>query len=395
MMEPTTLKPNDLPPEEDAQPLLIPGKKSLRLLAEMADMFLALIVGVFLYFGFSAAFGYYALTDEMVTTSEALRAEQLSAHLAYVNSDGTLTSKSELVEREITAIYDRTGEASSTDEDPVYLYYSTYRKAGLYSLADYNTQILGLPATLSEDNASTLFVYDTRAEEPLKALGILNSSTYANLQAYREKADRTQEALSAHEAVYSFCEKAYETAFVEFRESSPYLDEVYQYSSLVARRAYAATGGCLASYLVSASIFFLAIPLVKKKGTTIGKKVFKLEVRSPDGAPLKVWQILSRGAVELLEYVFEVPFEALLVFGFDTFALPLFVLGNTTVSLFVLAIAGLLITLVSTGFVYFSKTGQSFHDLASLTGVYTTDYAIIDAERSKRAKALDPEKNDE
>jgi hypothetical protein len=57
------------------------------------------------------------------------------------------------------------------------------------------------------------------------------------------------------------------------------------------------------------------------------------------------------------------------------------------ISLMPLLIAGLVVTLGSTLLLIFQNNHQSLHDFASRSFVYTSDYAIIDAERAKREEA--------
>jgi hypothetical protein len=51
----------------------------------------------------------------------------------------------------------------------------------------------------------------------------------------------------------------------------------------------------------------------------------------------------------------------------------------------------MVVSLISTLFMVFGKRHASLHDSASLTVVYTSDYAIIDAERSRREKMKESE----
>jgi uncharacterized RDD family membrane protein YckC len=381
---------NVVPAEEilgkKEEPINILGKTSIRIFAELADICLTMILGIILYMAaFSPAFGYDRLTAQMAKISTKLVSEQVDASLTVQRYDGTVYTEDEFVTKLLDDSYGRSLATPSSTDEYLYKYYGSYRKAGLYTIGDYNTKVLGLPATLTEKNESTLFIYDTRVTDPLNSLGILSSDAVKYVASYKDGV-RTAEVIQGYKDVKTFYTNAYETAFQEFRLSQPYYGHILDFASLQNTRAYMATGASLTSYLVSALVFFVVIPLCLK-GQTLGKKIMKLEPRGNGGLTLHAWQTLARGVVEMLEYVFEVPFEALLVFGFDSFALPLFVMGKTTVTMMVLLIAGVVVTLVSTLFLAINKRHQSFHDLASLTNVYTTDYAIIDSERAKREAA--------
>jgi RDD family. len=368
---------------EEVKPLFIPAKNSVRLLSEMADIFMALILGVILYIAALApAFGYDTLTAEMSKLSNTMLYESLDSSLAVQNLDGTMFSEADLVTQMENVTYYKSGDSANQEKDLLSSYYCSYRKAGTYTVYEYNTNILGLPSTLAGTNESPFFAYDARVTDPLNSLGVLSAESYSRLRDYRN-GSRTAESIAFHKSLVSFYTDAYEKAFQEFRVSQPFYGYVLQMSDLIRRRSYVATGASLSSYLISTSIFFILVPFIKLKGTTLGKKIFKLDVKGTGGLSLKPWQILSRGVVEMLEYVFEVPFEAMLVFGFDTLALPLFSIGTSTVTMVALLMAGLLVTGVSTLFLIFGKRHQSFHDFASLTSIYTSDYAIIDSERAK------------
>jgi len=368
---------------EEEKPLFIPAKTSVRLLSEMADIFMALILGIILYIAAMApAFGYDTLTAQMSKLSNSMVSESLDSSLALQNLDGTMYSEVDLVNHMVNVTYDKSSDPANQEKDLLSSYYCSYRKAGTYTVYEYNTDILGLPATLTDTNESTFFIYDTRATDPLNSLGVLSSESYSRLSDYRD-GDRTAECIAFHKSLVTFYTDAYETAFEEFRVSQPFYGYVLQMADYIKRRSYVATGASLSSYLISTSVFFIVVPFIKLKGTTIGKKIFKLDVKGTGGLSLKPWQILARGVVEMLEYIFEVPFEAILVFGVDTLALPLFSIGSSTVTLVVLLMAGLLVTGASTLFLIFGKSHQSLHDFSSLTSIYTSDYAIIDSERAK------------
>jgi uncharacterized RDD family membrane protein YckC len=375
-----------LPEDEDSALLLLPGKITTRLLAEAADIFLAFILGVTLFgVAFSPLFGYNTLSNEMLSLSKSMITEETSAHLLLLDPSSNSYSTDDMKSFWIKGYFDgNTTDSAGICSDFVFDYYTLYRKEKLFSVADYNTKILALPATLSEANSSPYFAYDTSKSDPLGSLAVLKEDAHQELQDYYD-GKKTAESLSLYQNLSLFFDGIYSNAMKEFVQSEPYRGLLLSYASLVHKRARLASAAAFTSYLVTGGIFFLVIPLIKKKGTTFGKKIMKLQVASPDGS-LKLWQIFSRGAVELVEYIFLVPFEGLLLYGFDSLTLPLFSIGSFSTTLSVLLVAGLLITLVSLLLMIFTKTHQSLHDFSSKSFVFTSDYAIIDSERAKRAQ---------
>jgi RDD family. len=283
---------------EEVKPLFIPAKNSVRLLSEMADIFMALILGVILYIAALApAFGYDTLTAEMSKLSNTMLYESLDSSLAVQNLDGTMFSEADLVTQMENVTYYKSGDSANQEKDLLSSYYCSYRKAGTYTVYEYNTNILGLPSTLAGTNESPFFAYDARVTDPLNSLGVLSAESYSRLRDYRN-GSRTAESIAFHKSLVSFYTDAYEKAFQEFRVSQPFYGYVLQMSDLIRRRSYVATGASLSSYLISTSIFFILVPFIKLKGTTLGKKIFKLDVKGTGGLSLKPWQILSRGVVE-------------------------------------------------------------------------------------------------
>lgn len=374
-----------LPSDEDFAPLLIPGKITTRLLAEAADIFLSFILGVTL-FGvvFSPLFGYERISNQMLSLTTSMIQEETDAHLTLLDSKSNSYSTEDMRGFWIKSYFDgNTTDSNGVCSDFVFDYYTLYRKAGLYETKDYNTKILGLPSSLSGTNSSSYFVFDSSADDPFGSLAVLNANGKSQLKDYYD-GKKTEECLAFHKDLSSFFDGIYSAARAEFVKSEPYYGYLVSYASLVYRRSQLASIASLVCYLFTNGIFFFLVPAIKKKGTTFGKKILKLQVADPDGG-LRWWQIFARGSVEMVEFVFLIPFEGLLLYGFDSLTLPLFIAGSFSLSLSVFLIAGFLISLLSLLMMIFRKDHQSLHDYCSKSFVYTADYAIIDSERAKRA----------
>lgn len=373
--------------EEDPAPILIRGKNSTRLLAELADLFIALILGLVLYsLAFSPLFGFDRASNELGTAAQACVSEEVSAHLMLRQSDNTTMDQSSMGALWIKQYYDGNTETAGVSSDFLSDYYTLYRKDGLYSVAEYNVKILGLPESASTPSESPYFIYDASSSTPETTLGILSDASKAYLKRYYAE-DKTAEVVGCYQGLSDLYTSAYNVAWKEFILSKPYNTYYLQYENLIYERAVIASGAAAASYVTSALIVFLGVPLIKKKGTTIGKKVLKLDVKNKDGSSLHIWQIFARAGIQLLEYVWEIPLQGVLILGVSTFTLPVLIVGGFKITQTAVFIAGFIVTLASALLMMFHPNHQSLHDFASRSYVYTSDFAIIDAERGRREKA--------
>lgn len=385
-MENDVLSPLPLGEEDDEKPILIPATTSKRLLAELADIFLAFILGLTFYnIAALPMFGYDRDTTAINNLAQKLVAEEVSSHLLYVDATNGSYSASKMANKWIQNYYYGNTISDGVNSDFLYDYYALYRKEGTYDVKWYNVNILGLPSDLTSVNSSSFFVYDTSLADPLSSLGILNDSTHNYLKDYYA-ASQVAEVTKTYQNLASFFNTAYKSAFDEFKKSEPFAGMSNEVAALFSRRATNATAASFVSYFFSALLIFVGVPLIKFKGTTIGKKVLKINVLHEDGSSLKWWEIVSRGLVENVEFLFEVTVQGLLTFGFDCFTLPLISSASFNLPLSVLFVAGCLLTLASMLVMIFSKKHQSFHDYASRSFVFTSDYAIIAQERAKREK---------
>jgi RDD family. len=377
-----------LPPDDELpKPILIRGKNGTRLLAELADIFLTLILGIVLYsLCFSPLYGYDAATSAQLSAAQKAVADETASYLVGTQENGAHLFQESLRPIWIKSYFDGNSETSGKSSDCLYNYYHLYRVNEKYDAAAYDVAILGLPADPKATNPSPYFVYDSTLSDPTSGLGVLSPATKTNLGLYYQ-GNQTAEPLAAFKGLCDFFDKAYETAWSEFALQEPYQGDMVAYSNATYKVGFICTGAALTSYVVSSLVFFLLVPLIGKKGTTLGKKILKVQPLNKDGSPLKVWQMFARAGVELLEYVFLVPFLPVMILGVSGFTLPLIRAGSLVISLMPLLIAGLVVTLGSTLLLIFQNNHQSLHDFASRSFVYTSDYAIIDAERAKREEA--------
>lgn len=384
--------PNNPSASADSEPILIPGKTSTRFWAEVADVFMTLILGIVLYsVAFLPAFGYNGYNQKMQDLSGKMVDEEVSSYLISMDSSGLTYSEEDLQRFWINHYQDgNTLNEQGVSSDFIFDYYTLYRKAGVWTVSRYNQEVLGLPAKVGDVNASPYFAFDLSATDPSNALGVFSASTHATLAPYFSSS-QTTESVVLYQNLKSFFTKIYETARDEFVKSEPFYSLLISYAEVFHSRVGAFIGAAFVAYVVSASLFFLVVPLIKLRGNTLGKKILKLEVANPNGSRPKIWQMFSRAAVEVIEFSFLVPFMPVLSLGFDGFSLPLFTLGSWQVSLTAVFVAGFVVSLASTLLMFFGKKHASLHTLASLSAVYTSDYAIIDAERSKREKAKEAE----
>lgn len=360
----------------EEEPILVPGKKSKRILSCAADFFLMLFLEMILYSVFALIANNTPIAQEAGNQITALNKEAKASGLRIYNENGSAYSDSELkgIYFDHIAAYDGTGEPT----DCLYRYYCVYESESKSKMdvAAYNTEILSL------GKEGTLFV---SAGEGKPAM--LSSSFRANIVEYRKGVRDNADVVNSARALEDFYSSSYKSAWKQFAESAPYSTLLQKYTS-AATKQYVFFG-CLAiiSYIVAGGIFYFAIPFIHGSGKAVGKRVMHLDALENDGSNLKKSSIFLRGTMEFLQGSFAIPFAALFIYGFDGFMLPFAIIGNTVLRLSLFMAFGGIIGIASLLFMLFRKDGASLSELLSGTIVCTSDVALIGAERAKREAA--------
>ena len=362
--------------EETYKPTLVKGKKIRRILSELADIMLCLMLSLIL---FSATAGpsldALPISKQMSSLSIQLKDEVKRSYIEEYDEDGNQLSSSDKKEYYFASILKDDG--SEDPKDFIYSFYCLYESEGkeIYDVSRYNNEILHI----SEED--TLFEPGSRGEDyPY----IFKMELRERLKEYLRGKTKVAENAEVYAKTNSFYNETFKQMRRIFIQTEPYKSNLLKYVNLVYQRAYIISAFAIASYMLSSITMFLIIPLIKMKGTTIGKKVAKLEARGKDGEQIRASQILIRAAIQIISFIFIIPLSPFFLFGLDSFTIPFMMIGGKNITMSLFFVIGFVITLVSLAFLLISKEGFSLHGLASSTDVFTTDQALISAEEEKR-----------
>lgn len=369
--------------EIDESDLLVLGKWTTRLIAALADFFLALVLAVFLFsVPLSFAFHIYDDFSKYNQIQDSIISTVLTSRLNSKDADGNFKTDAVLAKEFII------GKVSGNekDEDGHYVdilagYTIEYKGE---SIGYYNVNVLGLPASVDGENSSPYWTYPAGAASIDEGLGVFKDEVKQPVADFLSSRSTNSEMYSL---VSSFFISQHQAMANELAEAPTYLgyfqDMVDTYSSLGWHSSWAAE----IAFYSSAVIFYLVIPLFLH-GQTIGKKILKLKVTREDGSPLGKGRIAIRGVVEILTVSFGFTLVPLFsTWGTAFMNIPFLQFGDARLTFGVTMAATFLVCLISFIMVMANKNRRAFHDLAAGSFVYTTDIKQI-AEEAKILKSL-------
>ena len=357
----------------EEEPILVPGKKSKRVLACLGDFFLMLVLEMILYSIFVSIASQTAIAQEAGNQIVLLNQEAKASGLRLFDPSGNAYSEDGLKGIYLNKVSSYDGE--NAPDDCFYNYYCVYENESKAKMGvdTYNVEILGL------GQEGCLFV--SLGEGKAAAL---NDETKAMVKRYINNEKDNADVVNAAKSVQDFYAKTYEIAWKDFAEKGTYAKLLQAYTN-AATKQYVFFG-CLAliSYLFSGGVFYFVLPFIKGSGKAVGKRVMQLEPLEQDGSPLKDSSLFLRGTMEFLQGTFAIPFASFFIYGLDGFMLPFLIVQSTVLRLALFMVFGGLIGLVSLGFMIFRKDGASLTELISRTIVCTNDMTAIRNERDKR-----------
>lgn len=379
---------------DENTPVMVRGSKMRRFLAELADLFLALILAMTLYgLAFQQLFGYKRYTAKMVEKTDEMNTILISRSLARNNVEGPVISGEDTFTDWVNYYVNLTSETDEYKKEYLKTYYIEKRHEDYAKLTqfEYNTSILGLPDSLTGDNNSPFFVYDGSAIDPLNADPRLNDATFAAISGYLAGNTDYLENATRYKQLKDFYSETYSKAAKEVTLKDDYKAIVLELADAMWTRVYLQSAAIIASYIISSIIIFILIPMIKVTGISIGKRVAKLEVVDRSGESIKWWQILIRGLVQTVVYSLFLPFAGFLEYGPDVITMPLLKIGESVVTMGSVIILGGLLSIASVIFMFVTSENQTLHDLASMTVVNSSDIVKINAERNRLANLANQE----
>ena len=364
--------PSTLAPEEENSIILVPGKKGKRVLAELADFFLMLVLEMMVYALVALGIDHSPLGRAASEQIALLNEESQRSGLRIQDEENGIYSDEKLAETYVERVYAYDGTNEPTDS--FYRYYCEYEspQKPLYSVERYNTEIL----ELGQEGC----IFESSGEG---RVAVLSSTLRIFLKDYVEGERANADVVNAARTVKEFYSKKYQVAWAEFAQSTPYSDYLKAYTNAATKHYLMLGLGAIFSYILAGGVFYFLIPCIGKTGRAVGKRVMHLEPLGEEGEPLKWSQIFLRGTVSFLIGSFGIPFATFFVYGLDGFMLPFALFGMTALRLSLFLAFGGIFGMISTGFMIIRQDGASLSEILSHTTVFTNDVALIGAERAK------------
>lgn len=145
------------------------------------------------------------------------------------------------------------------------------------------------------------------------------------------------------------------------------------------------------SFLLAFILYNTLFQCIFKYGRPIGKKILGFYVIDKENRKAQVWQHLVRTACLFFEQFWGIVFNAMMVFGLNTFNAPLFLFGNTSISIYIVCILSFALFLISAILAFIlRKDMTSLHDLFSHTKcVKFKSNVVLNEFFSQREEATD------
>lgn len=260
------------------------------------------------------------------------------------------------------------GLDSTVDYDVLGYYYGEYMPA---HASDYSSGV----ALASKEQFQTNFLLDIENDVNgyfyLKDGSFRLSSIYVNrfLAYYSGESGGSISFLNKIESSYlRFLKDAISNYMSDYR---PYAELEGPYSQSIDQENLELVGLLMLTHLFVVGIYYIALPLILKKGRTPFMIVFKLCLVGVDDTPVAWWQILIKGIILFFLYLPMPCLYALMELGFLSGFSVLVTDFLGIFNLFALGSLMGLVLLCSIFFTFFRKEKkQTFSELASLTKVY-------------------------
>ena len=336
---------------------------SLRIFAGVADGLLAWLLSILIFSLSILILTNGNMSKRMGSLLKDMEEESSLSGLVIYGDDGVAETESTRVDRYLKSILSYDGSEAPSDE--LYHYYCVYTNVEkeVTPVSKFNTDIL----------------YVNQADSYFEVVGeyaVLKDELKTHLAAYYT-VDRLAEDINAYQSLAEFYKQAHNEAWKGFISTEPYVSWLNSYMEL-ATSYYLAIGGMhIFAYLAAGMICYYLIPTIKKRGTTLGKKVLHIEPKMINGNDVTWPAIFMRGSIEILLGCWAIPLSGFFVYGFDSMTVPFIVIGNFVAQLSIFLIAGLVLSIASLAFAVARKDNRAISDFAAGTWVVTTDVTRI------------------
>lgn len=356
----------------------VDAKMSTRILAAAADALLVWLISLILFTGLIQILVNGGLSQELGALTNSMREQAIASGLVLYDGEGA--AETEVVRTERYVRYMWNYDASEAPTDELFRYYCVFTTEGKEAtpVSDFYKNIL----KIEEENS----FFEVSGD-----YAVLKQN-YRDLLTNYYSGEKTSEGIIAHRDIAAFYIAAHNDAWATFR-GLPVYDGLLNSYMQKATAFYLAVGGVhIGCYLASSLICFIVIPVIKKRGTTFGKKILRIEPCMVDGNPITLPAIFGRGSVEMLLGVWIIPLSGLFIYGFDSMTVPFIAIGGFVLQLSVFFLAGLALSIASLAFALARKDNRALTDLAGGTWVISADVVMIRNAQAELRETMKEEK---
>ncbi|MFA5421432.1 MAG: RDD family protein [Bacilli bacterium] len=372
MAENETIGVNNHQITDEAPPYMLVSKGK-RMLGALLDMAIVALVGMAL--SAVAAMPIVGFGDSSAVARAqigVMNAKALETHLYALDESEAELSQEKMFEAYFAAKLSADAEIYAGDDHLMFFYVQYLER----SASVFNVEVLGLPAAIDDENTSPIWCYDDDVDKP----ALLQPQFKTLLVAY-QNSDRGEAAVAAYESFQTF----YLEALADAREVYANLPAtVAEYDIFVVMMKDLMGRSSLGSgltYLVVAILFYIVVPLIKKDGRTVSKRVLGMSLQPVSKSKLTYGQIIVRGLLEMVTFSIALNFVPFLTWGTESFLLPLIVVGAFSIPFYSVAFGSIILSVASLIALFVSRKSQAIHDLAVRTVV--VDAAVYKSARSK------------
>ena len=250
---------------------IIPIKKEKRFFSAFIDLFLALIIGILLY-----EFCFFPIFQNNTDfKSKEVEANNLRSQITDLYKE-TRTKKFDKDNNPLDDQYlylDFIDEFKNNEKSCIEHFYLTYAKENYddYSENDikwFNINILGLPREDETYNYSSFFTYKTDENDKYiyDEIGVFRNDNkfLDNINNYLD-GKMYEDSSKAFQNLYSWFQSTLNKEVELLTSREPYLSLYSKYASLQNEMSNLHANSSMLSFLVSASLVYLVIPMILKK----------------------------------------------------------------------------------------------------------------------------------
>lgn len=340
--------------------------KGKRLLAFFADATIFIVLSILIY-----SFAVIPIT-KLVTPlneySETIKEDYqkcqnllIDSHLVSFSDDGReISLKETIVENLNYKLEDFAYNASNEYIDYFYYFYITFNNE---SLTFKNEKILWDIQKINEEiynyteHTDMFELVNGDVTRPLK----FKDEVKIQLKAYLSE-DINAENQLIFETYFNLVYQKITDAINYLGDSDQYIEYASAYTKNVNNLLYIYTYSSLITFTIMFVIYYLIIPLIFKKGQTIGKKILHIGVFDLSMTPIKPTFVVIRAVLQYIFYIGFILFIPSMQIGLNVISLPLFNINNSVIQLFPITFFSLILCLIDYVFMVFNLNSRSLRD---------------------------------